>query len=122
MENEEKNGTFITCLSTGKGTWGTVKSIISKGNFEKVIVITNDFGKEKFQEECDMIVVDTFGEIDDIKAKITKELPEAKFASEVALNIDSGSGKEHMALISALIEKGYGFKFVTIKEDAIITI
>jgi len=122
MAEEEKNGTFITCLSTGKGTWGTVKSIITKGNFEKVIVITNDFGKEKFQDECDMIVVDTFGEIQDIKDKILKELPDSKFGSEVALNIDSGSGKEHMALISALIEKGYGFKFVTLKDENVITI
>lgn len=122
MVQEEKNGILIACLSTGKGTWGTVRAIINKDVFEKIIIITNDFGKEKFQEECDMIVVDTFGETQDIKSKIIESLPDSKFASEVALNIDSGSGKEHMALISALIEKGYGFKFITLKDDEIVNL
>ena len=119
-EENEKSGTLIANLSTGKGTWGMVKAVIEKGNFEKVIVVTNDFGKERFTDADTMIVVNTFGEPEDIKKDILKQLPESDFGSEVALNMDSGSGKEHMALLSALIEKGYGFKFVTLMDDNLV--
>lgn len=39
---------------------------------------------------------------------------------EVALSIASGTGKEHMALISALIDMPVGIKFTALTKDGII--
>ena len=39
---------FVACLSTGKGTWGNVKRIIEEGEWDNILLITNDFGKENF--------------------------------------------------------------------------
>jgi len=41
---------LIACLSTGKGTWGHVSRVIQDGGFEKVLLITNDYGKENFNK------------------------------------------------------------------------
>ena len=43
--------TLIACLSTGKGTWGHVNHLIDNNNYDKVILITNDFGKENFNKK-----------------------------------------------------------------------
>jgi len=40
---------LVACLSTGKGTWGHVSRLIADGTWEKIILITNDFGKENFK-------------------------------------------------------------------------
>ena len=37
---------LIACLSTGKGTWGHVSRLIDDGKFDKVYLITNEFGQE----------------------------------------------------------------------------
>ena len=42
--------TLIACLSTGKGTWGHVNRLIEDGKYEKVFLITNDYGKENFNK------------------------------------------------------------------------
>jgi len=39
---------LIACLSTGKGTWTTIARIISSEDWENLFLITNEFGKEKF--------------------------------------------------------------------------
>ena len=38
---------------------------------------------------------------------------------EVAVNIDSGTGKEHTALITALLKLGLAFRFVLLENDKI---
>ena len=43
--------TLVACLSTGKGTWGHVNHLIDDGKFDRVFLITNDFGKENFNKK-----------------------------------------------------------------------
>ena len=40
--------------------------------------------------------------------------------TEVALSIASGEGKEHMALISALINSPVGIRFAALTKDGVI--
>ena len=104
---------LIAALSTGKGTWTQVVSLIRSEDWETVYLITNAFGKEKFT--CDspvkMIILDENLSIDKMKDQIIGELKD-KLKMEVAVNIVSGTGKEHMALLSALISLGVGIRFV----------
>jgi len=43
--------TLIACLSTGKGTWGHVSRLIQDHEWEKIFLITNEFGKENFNNQ-----------------------------------------------------------------------
>ena len=105
---------LIAILSTGKGTWGHVNGLINGQEWEKIYLITNEFGKENFKanEKTELIVIDTNGSPDKIRDEIEASL-KGKFSEEVAVNFVSGSGKEHMGLMSALLKLGVGFRLVT---------
>ena len=105
---------LIAMLSSGKGTWAQVNSLIACAKWDKIYLICNDFAYEKF-------------EIDSTKAlklMIDEKNPEKSFPKlanffrkeikdfEVALNLVSGSGMEHMALLSAVLKSGLGVRYV----------
>ena len=55
----------------------------------------------------------------DLKKEIIEKLKNKIEGSEVALSIASGTGKEHMALISALLALPVGIKFVVLTREGI---
>jgi len=111
---------LVACLSTGKGTWGHVNRVISEGNFDKVILITNDYGKENFKanEKTELIALPLSQGIRELRDSMVEALKSIK-DTEVAINIISGTGKEHTALISALLKLGLAIKFVAVTKDGI---
>lgn len=104
---------LIAFLSTGKGTWGQVSALINAESWDKVYLLTNDFGKEKFtaEENTELIVVNSSASEEELRDEIAEILKD-KVDGEIAINFVSGTGKEHMALISALMKSGVGFRFV----------
>lgn len=105
---------LVACLSTGKGTWKTVSSLTKSGQFEHVFLITNAFGKEHFtpEEHTQLIVVDSAKPSQELVAEIKKALENKIQDTEVALNLTSGSGKEHLAVLAALLQLGLGIRLV----------
>ena len=111
---------LIACLSTGKGTWGHVSRLIDGQDWEKVFLVTNDFGlKFDTRGKGEFIVVDFNKGIDALIEDIVKQLKGKIKSFEVALNLASGSGKEHMAIISALIKLGVGFRLVVLTKEGV---
>ncbi|QQG39043.1 MAG: hypothetical protein HYS32_01115 [Candidatus Woesearchaeota archaeon] len=113
--------TLIACLSTGKGTWGHVGRLITDGKWDKIFLITNDFGKENFTPEkpSEFIIADAHGSLKDMRDLITKELKGKIKDTEVGVNLVSGTGKEHMAIISALLKLGLGIRLMALTKDGI---
>lgn len=112
---------LIACLSSGKGTWMHVKKLIESENWEKVFLIANEFGKENFKtdKEVELIVVDFKEPMPVLIEKIKNALKGQISSLEVALNLYSGEGKEHMAILAALIQLGAGFRLVIAAEEGI---
>ncbi len=112
---------LVACLSTGKGTWGHVGRLVSDGNWDKIFLITNSFGKENFKNEknAEMIVIDSRKGIEDLRDEIKSGLKDKINDTEIAVNVVSGEGKEHMALISAIMQLGYGFRLFALTKDGI---
>lgn len=104
---------LVACLSTGKGTWVEVAKLINSYEWRSIFLITNDFGKEKFtsQKEVKLILIDPNKSTDSMK-KIIQEALKDKLSGDVALNMSSGSGLEHMALLTAIMNLGVGIRFV----------
>jgi hypothetical protein len=111
---------LIAFLSTGKGSWGHVNGLINGEKWDKVILLTNDFGKEKFQagENTELIVCDFNASTEELTKEIQGKLKD-KVSGEVGVNFISGTGKEHMALISALIKLGVGFRLVVSGQEGV---
>ncbi len=112
---------LVACLSTGKGTWGHVSRLIADGQWDKIFLITNDFGKENFNNEkqAEMIVVDSRVGLEDLREKIKLGLQGKLTGTEVAVNLISGEGKEHMAILSAILQLGFGMRFMALTKDGI---
>jgi hypothetical protein len=108
---------LMAVLGIGKGTWGHVARLISEENWDKIIIVSNEWGKENFSpaKECDWIIVNNRAPFGAIVEEIKKNIPEG----EIAVNLASGNGKEHMALIASLLDTHKPFQIVTLTNDGI---
>ena len=112
---------LIACLSSGEKSWAHVSRLIKEQEWKKIFLITNDFGRQNFKTEknAEFIVVDfqkpVFELIEDIKSGLKGKLTDL----EVALNIVSGSGKEHMAILSALLKLGVGVRLMAVTKEGV---
>jgi len=112
---------LVALLSTGKGTWAQVAGLMKFGEWEKVIVIGDEFAK-KFtsDQEFEFVQVDLDKKLKDLRDDLSKKLKAKIKGVEVALSIASGNGKEHMALISALINLPVGIRFAALTKEGVI--
>ncbi|MDP3027407.1 MAG: hypothetical protein Q8N63_06875 [Nanoarchaeota archaeon] len=111
---------LVALISSGKGTWGQVAGVINRGEWDNIILIGNDFAK-KFTSEKDFEFIEIgSGGIIDIKNEILEKLKGKIQGTEVALTIASGEGREHMALISALLNLPVGIRFTALTKDGIV--
>jgi len=116
---------FIALLSSGKGTWGQVVGLINRGEWEKTIIVTSDFFKPiikkfNFNKKTEIVVIDFNKGIKNTIEQLKEKLKNKIEGTEVALSIASGAGKEHMAIISALLQLPVGVKFVVLTKEGII--
>jgi hypothetical protein len=118
--------TLIALLSTGKGTWAEVNRIIQFQKWDKVFLITNKFGEENFKnrpESVRLIVVDSDNsDIVGLTENIRKQLDGQISDFEVGLNLASGSGKEHMAVLEAVLELGLNFRILSINNKGYVEV
>jgi len=113
---------LVALLSTGKGTWSQVAGLINQGDWENILVLGSDFAK-KFSspsKKFEFIKVDLDKKLADLKEEFSKKLNGKIKGTEVALTIASGDGKEHMALISSLLNLPVGIRFVALTKEGII--
>jgi len=112
---------LIACLSTGKGTWGHVNRLMQDGKWNKIFLITNEYGKENFSKDdkTELIAINLNQGIKELRDDILNNLKGKVKGSEVGINIISGTGREHMALIAALLKLGVGFRLVALTKDGV---
>ncbi|MFH0701705.1 MAG: hypothetical protein V2A62_04675 [Candidatus Woesearchaeota archaeon] len=118
--------TLIALLSTGKGTWMEVNRLIQIQNWDKVFLITNKFGEENFKnrsESVRLVVVDADNsDVISLTEQIKKQLDGQISDFEIALNLASGYGKEHMAVLEAVLELGLNFRIVTVNQSGYLEV
>ncbi len=113
--------TLIACLSMGKGTWTEVIAILHSRDWDKAFLITDQFGKERFTPsgKTELVVVDFRAEPMALKEQIVHSLQGKIPDFEIALNLASGTGNEHMAILEAVMELGLNFRLVTVSEGMV---
>ena len=112
---------LVALLSSGKGSWGQVAGLVNRGEWDNIILIGSEFA-EKFttEKKHEFIKVDTNANLKDLKDELAKKLKNKIKGTEVALSIASGNGKEHMALISAILSLPAGVRFTALTKDGIV--
>ena len=111
---------LVALLGKGEGTWGQVAGVINRGEWENIILIGDNFAKQFTNKKDFEFIEITEGSITDIKDEILKKMKGKVKGTEVALSIASGDGKQHMALISALLSLPVGIRFTALTKDGII--
>ena len=56
----------------------------------------------------------------ELLSKLKPKLDNLDFGAETALSIASGNGKEHMAIISALLSVPVGVRFTALTKDGVV--
>jgi len=112
---------LVALLSKGKGTWAQVSGLMKYGEWDNVIILGDEFA-EKFTsgKKFEFIKIDLDKKLKDLRDEFIKKLRGKIQGTEVALSIASGDGKEHMALISALINLPVGIRFAALTKEGII--
>lgn len=111
--------TLIVLATTGKGSWNRLFKLLNVFDWEKVLVITNKFGYEKLEfkeSKVEKIEINFNAPYDYVVEEIIEKLRKYDLR-DVALNISSGEGKEHVSLIVALIKLGVSIQFVDVEDN-----
>jgi len=112
---------LVALLSTGKGSWQQVSGLMNHGEWDKVVLLGSDFAKDfKHEKKFEFIKVDLDKKLKELKEDFSKKLKGKFVGTEVALSIASGDGKEHMALISALINLPVGIRLAALTKEGVI--
>jgi hypothetical protein len=119
---------LVISLGSGKGTWNNIINLINAEEWENIILIGNSFFIEKFDrfktrisKKIKTIKIDyenkRYNEL--VKQLISEfsKLPEFSLGTEVALNITSGTGKEHAVIISSILKSGLGIRLVDFEDN-----
>ena len=112
---------LVAWLSTGKGTWAQISGLLKYGEWDKIILLGGEFAKSfTHEKEFEFIQIDLDKKLKELKEEFGKKLKGKFSGTEVALSLASGDGKEHMALISALINLPVGIRFAALTKEGII--
>lgn len=112
---------LVALLSSGKGTWAQVSGLMTHGEWDNIILLGDDFSKGfQHQKKFEFIKVDLSKKIKELQAEFMSKLKGKINGTEVALSLASGDGKEHMALISALINSPVGIRFAALTKEGVI--
>ncbi|MGB9748653.1 MAG: hypothetical protein ACP5OZ_04115 [Candidatus Woesearchaeota archaeon] len=119
---------LVISLGSGKGTWNNIINLINAEDWESIILVGNSFFVEKFErfktrinKKIRTIRLDYENKryyelVKQLMSEFSK-MPEFSLGTEVALNITSGTGKEHAAIISSLLKSGLGIRLVDFEDN-----
>jgi len=112
---------LVACLSSGEKSWAHVARLIKEQDWKNIFLVTNEIGKNNFKSEknVEFIVIDSQKPVFELINEIINGLRGKITDIEVALNIVSGSGKEHMAILSALLRLGVGIRLMALTKDGV---
>ncbi len=113
---------FVAFLGTDKENWGQISALMKRlVGYEKIILIKNKYAEPfPLTERCSLIEIDSTKSLIEIKNELHEKLKkELSKEFEVTLSLVSGSGKEHMALIGALLAIPVGIRLVAYTKNGV---
>lgn len=113
---------FVAYIGADKENWGQIVALLNRLDYEKAILVKNR-AAEPFptNEKCLLIEVDAQRPMSELKKEILENTKHALSGDfEVSLSLASGSGKEHMALLGALLSIPVGVRVVAYTKEGVL--
>jgi hypothetical protein len=120
---------LIACLGSEKGTWNDLNRVIASGLFDRIYLIAgndvHDYVKPHVKPgvSIEIVKLNLSNASEDLVPELyvilKKHFMQDKVQDlDMALNIVSGTGKEHAIAISTLMKLGYGIRLVDLDKDS----
>lgn len=109
---------LIACCGNDKGL-KHLELLIEKQDWNNVVVVSSEKVVLNCSKKIDFISVDSKKQLSELSLELRQKLRGKLTDFEVGVSLFSGSGKEHMALMSALIQSGIAIRFVAITPDGV---
>jgi len=109
---------LVALVGSDKENLGQITALLNRGDWDKTILLKNK-DSEFPSGKSEIINIDSSKPLTELKDELIKKLKEKVKGFEVALSIASGTGKEHMALISALLSIPVGIRLVVYTKNGI---
>ncbi len=102
---------LVAFLGNDKETWGQISGLINHGEWEKIILVKSKSAEDyDSPKDSELVVVDTSKPLVELKEELITKLKPKFSGFDAHVSIASGTGKEHMALISALLSIPVGIR------------
>ncbi|MFH1290788.1 MAG: hypothetical protein ABIH92_05275 [Nanoarchaeota archaeon] len=103
---------LVAFVGSDPNSYGQISALVNRMECEQILLVKDKNTQSPFQnQKCETVNVNSSLDLASFKQEIQDKLkPLLKEDFEVALTIASGNGKEHMALISALLTLPVGIK------------
>ncbi|MEK6846833.1 MAG: hypothetical protein AABY16_01555 [Nanoarchaeota archaeon] len=111
---------LVAFLGDDKENWGQVTGLINRGDWERIILVKSKSADDyESSKQTEIVTVDASKPLVELKEDIINKLRKKFEGFDVNLSIASGTGKEHMALISALLSIPVGIRLVAFTKNGI---
>ena len=111
---------LIASLGKDPATIAHVNEVIKKQDWEKIYIITETTPNSIIKKDnIEFIIINSNQILEQLAENIRLKLKEKITDLEIALNLVSGNGKLHMAVLSALLKLGLGIRLVAITPSGI---
>lgn len=112
---------LICLLGKDEASWAQVSGLIKHGDWDKIVLVGDDNAKKfTHEKKFEFVKIDLEKKIVSLKEEFSKKLAGKFNGMEVGCSIASGDGKEHMSLISALLNLPIGVRFCALTKEGIV--
>jgi hypothetical protein len=112
---------FVAFIGTDEHAWGQITALLHRLDYEKaILVVDKEVRNYPQNEKCHIITLDTSHPLLTLQTELRDKLQKVIGGEfEVALSLASGTGKDHMALLSALLNLPVGVKLVVYTKEGV---
>ncbi len=112
---------FVAYVGQDRESWGQITALLNRLEYETaVLVVDAKISDFPSNERCTIIPVNADKPLLELQEQCLRQLkPALSRDFEVALSLASGNGKEHMALLSALLSIPVGIQFVVFTKEGV---
>ena len=111
---------FVAFIGEDKENWGQITALLNRLEYEKAIIVKSSEEEFAVNDRCRVVQIDSKKPLVELKEIIQGKLkPLLSGDFEVSLSLASGNGKEHMAVLSALLNVPVGVRLVVYTKEGV---
>lgn len=111
---------LVATVGLDKESWGQVTGLMNHGTWDKIIIVKNKLALDFIVPEgIHVIYTDGAQPLLDLKQELIQKLRPLLSEFDACVSIASGTGKEHMALVSALLGIPVGIRLVAFTKKGV---